>query len=126
MAVEIKNLKYQPLTFHLANSKKSVHLQSRGKVVIEDRDVSAEMRKARDKRFIALREVRTAPTVPPQAHTSSVEVKAASKPEAKPLPASKYLGKQTKKDDDGAQEISDSADGQSKIQNPKNNIKERR
>jgi len=52
--VQIRNLKFQPLTLHLANSKRSVHLRPRGRTEIEDRDVSAEMRRAADRGFIVL------------------------------------------------------------------------
>ena len=54
--IEIRNLKFQPLTLHLANSKRSVHLASRGKAEIDDKDVSVEIRNAAQKGFLALRE----------------------------------------------------------------------
>jgi len=62
--VEIRNLKFQPLTLHLANSKRSVHLGPRGRTEIEDKDVSAEMRRAAERGFITLREVATKPALP--------------------------------------------------------------
>ncbi|HRT97756.1 MAG TPA: hypothetical protein P5532_25400 [Planctomycetota bacterium] len=57
--IEIKNLKFQPLTFHLANSKRSVHLPSRGTAEIDEGEVSQEIRRAAERGFIALREART-------------------------------------------------------------------
>jgi len=57
--VEIKNLKFQPLTLHLANSKRSVHLASRGTVEIDEGEVSEEIRRAAERGFLALREART-------------------------------------------------------------------
>ena len=56
--VEIRNLKFQPLTLHLANSKRTVHLASRGRVEIDDRDVSIEIRNAAQKGFLRLREMK--------------------------------------------------------------------
>jgi hypothetical protein len=73
--VEIRNLKFQPLTLHLANSKRSVHLRPRGRTEIEDKDVSAEMRRAADRGFIALGQ--------PKSQTPSEE----SPPPAAPRPA---------------------------------------
>ena len=55
--VEIRNLKFQPLALHLANSKRSVHLPPRGRTQIEDGDVSTEIRRAAERRFITLREM---------------------------------------------------------------------
>ena len=66
--IEIRNLKFQPLTLHLANSKRTVHLASRGKTEIDDKDVSVEIRNTAQKGFLALREVkkhRPAKTVSP-------------------------------------------------------------
>ncbi|MFH1921683.1 MAG: hypothetical protein ABIP48_17600 [Planctomycetota bacterium] len=56
--VEIRNLKFQPLALHLANSKRTVHLASRGKAEIDDRDVSAEIRNAAQNGCLTLREIK--------------------------------------------------------------------
>jgi len=56
--VEIRNLKFQPLTLHLANSKRSVHLPPRGRTEIDEKDVSHEMRRAAERGFITLREAK--------------------------------------------------------------------
>lgn len=42
----LKNLLFQPLTLHLADSTKSVHLGPRGKETIRDKDLSKEINKA--------------------------------------------------------------------------------
>ena len=61
--VEIKNLKFQPLTLHLANSKRSVHLPPRGTAEIDEAEVSQEIRRAAERGFVALREAKaTTPT----------------------------------------------------------------
>ena len=60
--IEIRNLKFQPLTLHLANSKRSVHLAARGTAEIEEGEVSQEIRRAAERGFLALREART--TIP--------------------------------------------------------------
>lgn len=83
--IEIRNLKFQPLTLHLANSKRTVHLAPRGKAEIDDKDVSDEIRNAARRGFIVLRDLKPArqtrtpapkPVEPPQL--------AKSKPAAKP------------------------------------------
>jgi DNA-binding protein len=55
--LEIKNLLFQPLTLHLADSNKSIHLAARGKAVIKDKDLSREIRKAQAKGWISLKAV---------------------------------------------------------------------
>ena len=80
--VEIRNRKFQPLTLHLANSKRSVHLPSRGRTEIADNDVSAEMRRAAERGFITLREVAARPTqvaAPLKSHPKPVPAKAEPK-----------------------------------------------
>ncbi len=62
--VEIKNLKFQPLTLHLADSTRSVHLAPRGTAEIDDADISAEIRRAAERRFIALRAAKPQNTDP--------------------------------------------------------------
>jgi len=58
--IEIRNLKFQPLTLHLANSKRTVHLASRGKAEIDEKDVSDEIRNAARRGFLALRDLKPA------------------------------------------------------------------
>ena len=81
--IEIRNLKFQPLTLHLANSKRTVHLASRGKAEIDDKDVSVEIRNAAQKGFLALRELkkhRPAKTVTPPKPDTSVQPPKANAP----------------------------------------------
>ena len=86
--IEIRNLKFQPLTLHLANSKRTVHLASRGKAEIDEKDVSDEIRNAARRGFIALRDLKPArqtrtpvpkPAEPPQ----PVKPKSAAKDDSK-------------------------------------------
>ena len=42
--LEIKNLLFQPLTLHLADSTKSIHLGSRDKATIKEKDLSQEIK----------------------------------------------------------------------------------
>ena len=94
--VEIRNLKFQPLTLHLANSKRSVHLPPRGRTEIEDKDVSAEMRRAADRGFIVLGKAKLqtpsvkspAPAAPRPAPPAKTEPKKepAPKPQASDAP----------------------------------------
>ena len=54
--LEIKNLLFQPLCLHLNDSNKSIHLVSRGKVAIQEKDLSHEIKKAQTKGWISIRE----------------------------------------------------------------------
>ena len=54
--LEIKNLLFQPLILHLADSTKSIHLKSRGKITIKDKDLSQEIKKAQSKGWISIKE----------------------------------------------------------------------
>ncbi len=54
--LEIKNLLFQPLSLHLKDSNKSIHLVSRGKVAIQEKDLSQEIKKAQSKGRISIRE----------------------------------------------------------------------
>ena len=84
--VEIRNLKFQPLTLHLANSKRSVHLPPRGRAEIDEKDVSAEMRRAAERGFVALREVRPAAAPAPAPTKPAPLAKAEPKKEPAPKP----------------------------------------
>ncbi len=54
--LEIKNLLFQPLTLHLADSNKSIHLGSRDKATIKGKDLSREIEKARVRGWISVRD----------------------------------------------------------------------
>ena len=51
---EIRNLLFQPLTFQLAGQDRGLHLGSRQRKLIEDDQVSEEIRTAAKRGFIAL------------------------------------------------------------------------
>jgi len=88
--IEIRNLKFQPLTLSLANSKRTTHLAPRGKAEVEAKDVSEEIRNAARRGFVTLRDLN------PSRQTRTP----ASKPEppqaAKSKPAAKDDPKDTK------------------------------
>ena len=75
--VEIRNLKFQPLALHLANSKRSVHLPPRGRTEIDERDVSHEMRRAAERGFIVLSEAKA-----PKPAADVAKPKLAARPQA--------------------------------------------
>jgi len=54
--LEIKNLLFQPLTLHLADSTKSIHLGSRDKTTIKDKELSREIEKAQARGWISVRD----------------------------------------------------------------------
>jgi len=88
--VEIRNLKFQPLALHLANSKRSVHLPPRGRTEINDNDVSTEIRRAAERGFITLREVEAKPAPPrvspPVAAKPTLPAPDISRPKPAPKP----------------------------------------
>ena len=52
--IEIRNLLFQPLTFQLAGEERGLHLSSRQRKLIEDAQVSEEMRTAAKGGFVVL------------------------------------------------------------------------
>ena len=52
--IEIRNLLFQPLTFHLAGNEHGLHLGSRQRKLVEDAQVSEEMRSAAKGGFVVL------------------------------------------------------------------------
>ena len=76
--IELRNLKFQPLTLHLADSKRTVHLASRGKTRIASKDVSAEIRSAARKGFLTLQEVEKPKPARASADTASTKDKKGS------------------------------------------------
>lgn len=52
--IEIRNLLFQPLTFHLAGNEHGLHLGSRQRKLVEDAEVSEEMRTAAKGGFVVL------------------------------------------------------------------------
>ncbi len=65
--VEIRNLKFQPLALHLADSRRAVHLAPRGRAEVRDADVSDEIRNAAARGFVALRGLKPAKQAKPAA-----------------------------------------------------------
>lgn len=56
--IEIKNLQFQPLVFHLAGNK-TIHLGSRELVSIASRDMSDEVRLAEQRGLVSTRKMPT-------------------------------------------------------------------
>lgn len=54
--IEVKNLLFQPLTFHLRDGRESLHLGPRQRGEIEDGQVSPELRQAERRGMVALTE----------------------------------------------------------------------
>ena len=52
--IEIRNLLFQPLTFQLAGEQRGLHLGSRQRKLIDDAQVSDEIRVAAKRGFVAL------------------------------------------------------------------------
>ncbi len=67
--LEIKNLLFQPLTLHLADSNKSIHLSARGKATIKDKDLSQEIRKAQAKGWVSVKTIDGQDTQKPEPTT---------------------------------------------------------
>lgn len=55
--IEIRNLLNQPLTFQLARQSSSLHLSSRERQILRHDEVTAEMRTAASRGFVALANV---------------------------------------------------------------------
>ena len=55
--IEIRNLFFQPLTFHLTGEKRSLYLNPRERRQIEESDISLEIEKAEKRKFISLRKL---------------------------------------------------------------------
>ena len=54
--IEVKNLLFQPLTFHLRERKESLHLGPRQRRIIEAEAVSPELEQAARRGFVSLTE----------------------------------------------------------------------
>ena len=52
--IEIRNLLFQPLTFQLAGEQRGLHLGSRQRKLVDDAQVSDEIRTAAKRGFVAL------------------------------------------------------------------------
>ncbi|MHB9037080.1 MAG: hypothetical protein ACYC64_10450 [Armatimonadota bacterium] len=55
--IEIRNLTFQPLTFHLAGDAGGIHLNSREEKTIGDDQLSDEIRTAAERGFVSIADV---------------------------------------------------------------------
>ena len=55
--LEIKNLLFQPLTLHLVDSNKSIHLSSRDKATIKEKDLSQEIKRAQVRGWVSIKTI---------------------------------------------------------------------
>lgn len=78
--IEIRNLLFQPLTFQLAGEQRGLHLGSRQRKLIDDAQVSDEIRVAAKRGFVAL----TTLEQPDQPETQSEYVVTSPEPIAQP------------------------------------------
>lgn len=73
--IEVKNLLFQPLTFHLRDGKDSLHFGPRQRRLIEADTVSPELEQAARRKFVAMTEVK---------EQSSAAIEETSEPAEKP------------------------------------------
>ena len=85
--IEIRNLLFQPLTFQLAGEQRGLHLRSRQRKLVDDAQVSDEIRVAAKRGFVALAELEQ-PDQPETQPAASEEVittaEAVAQPSAEP------------------------------------------
>ena len=62
--IEIKNLLFQPLTFHLAGGGRGLHLNPRERRTLGEDDISAEIDAAAKRGFVSLTPVMPTTPVP--------------------------------------------------------------
>ena len=63
VVIEIKNLLFQPLTFHLAGDGRGLHLNPRGRKTLSEDEISPEIRAAAKRGFVSLTPARPIGTV---------------------------------------------------------------
>lgn len=85
--IEIRNLLFQPLTFQLAGEQRGLHLGSRQRKLVDDAQVSDEIRVAAKRGFVVLTELEQ-PDQPETQPAASEEVittvEAVAQPSAEP------------------------------------------
>ncbi len=81
--LEIKNLLFQPLTLHLADSNKTIHLTSRGKTTIKEKYLSQEIKNAQSKGWISIKEADSQKPVADSNQSETDSQKATKKRRAK-------------------------------------------
>ena len=71
--IEIKNLLFQPLTFHLAGSRRGLHLNPRERRTLGEDDISPEIDAAAKRGFVSLTPVTPTTPVPEPPREELVE-----------------------------------------------------
>ena len=71
--IEIKNLLFQPLTFHLAGGGRGLHLNPRERRTLGEDDISAEIDAAAKRGFVSLTPVTPTAPIPETAREELVE-----------------------------------------------------
>ena len=71
--IEIKNLLFQPLTFHLAGGGRGLHLNPRERRTLGEDDISAEIDAAAMRGFVSLTPVTATASVPETPREEPVE-----------------------------------------------------
>ena len=71
--IEIKNLLFQPLTFHLAGGGRGLHLNPRERRTLGEDDISAEIDIAAKRGFVSLTPVTQTASVPETPREELVE-----------------------------------------------------
>lgn len=71
--IEIKNLLFQPLTFHLAGGGRGLHLNPRERKTLGEDDISAEIDAAAKRGFVSLTPVTLTASVPETPREEPVE-----------------------------------------------------
>ena len=71
--IEIKNLLFQPLTFHLAGGGRGLHLNPRERRTLGEDDISAEIDAAAKRGFVSLTPVTPPAPIPETSREELVE-----------------------------------------------------
>ena len=72
--IEIKNLLFQPLTFHLAGGGRGLHLNPRERRTLEEDDISPEIDVAANRGFVSLTPVTPIAPEPEPPRDEPVEI----------------------------------------------------
>lgn len=76
--IEIKNLLFQPLTFHLAGGGRGLHLNPRERRTLGEDDISAEIDAAAKRGFVSLTPVTPTAPIPQTPREEPVETETES------------------------------------------------
>lgn len=71
--IEIRNLTFQPLAFHLAGDGGGIHLNSRELKTIDDSQLSDEIRTAAERRFVSIARISERTQPDPRVETATDE-----------------------------------------------------